>query len=122
MGREKDVQTGPGKRVLTVFPDLSREPVGALVKQGCDIVVQRVHVLHQPLVGLVVHLTEQGQRRQRRQRRVRLGLTSSQGPERGRRLVSAVGTALLRRPLCLPALSACALGPRLSSRGPVAPP
>lgn len=54
---------GWGKRVLTVFPDLCRQPVCALVEQGCDVVIQRVHVFHQPLVGLVVDLNEIGQRR-----------------------------------------------------------
>ena len=54
---------GRGKRVLTVFPDLCRQPVCALVEQGCDVVIQRVHVFHQPLVGLVVDLNEIGQRR-----------------------------------------------------------
>lgn len=56
--------TGPGEAcVLTVFPDLCRQPVCALVEQGCDVVIQRVHVFHQPLIGLVVNLNEIGQRR-----------------------------------------------------------
>jgi hypothetical protein len=53
--------TGLRKRVLTIFPDLSCQPVCALVKQGCHVVIQWVHVLHQPLVGLVVDLSGVGE-------------------------------------------------------------
>lgn len=40
----------------TILPQLGDELVGGLVEQRGDVVVQGVHVLHEPLVGLVVHL------------------------------------------------------------------
>ena len=42
--------------VLTVFPELRDKLVGGLVEQSGDVVIQRVHVLHQPLIGFVVYL------------------------------------------------------------------
>ena len=41
---------------LTVFPELRHKLVSGLVEQRSNIIVQRVHVLHQPLICFVVHL------------------------------------------------------------------
>lgn len=41
---------------LTIFPELRNKLVSGLVEQRGHVVIERVHVLHQPLVGLVVHL------------------------------------------------------------------
>jgi len=41
---------------LTLSPQLRDEVVGGLVEERRHVVVQGVHVLHQPVVGLVVHL------------------------------------------------------------------
>lgn len=42
--------------LLTVLPELRDKLVCGLVEQSGHIIVQGVHVLHQPLVCLVVHL------------------------------------------------------------------
>ena len=41
---------------LTVLPQFRHKLVSGLVEERGHVVVQRVHVLHQPLVCLVVHL------------------------------------------------------------------
>lgn len=41
---------------LTVLPELRHKLVSGLVEQCSHVVIQGVHVLHQPLVCLVVHL------------------------------------------------------------------
>ena len=42
-------------RRLTIFPDLARELIVGRLQQGYDVVVQWIHVLHQPLFGRVFH-------------------------------------------------------------------
>lgn len=41
---------------LTVFPELSHKLVSRLVQQCGHIVIQGVHVLHQPFISFIVHL------------------------------------------------------------------
>lgn len=41
---------------LTVLPQLRDEFISRLVKQRGDVIVQRIHVLHQPLISFVIHL------------------------------------------------------------------
>lgn len=41
---------------LTILPQLRDKLVSGQVEQCCYVIIQGVHVLHQPLVGLVVHL------------------------------------------------------------------
>lgn len=41
---------------LTVLPKFPHKLVSGLMQERGDVVVQRVHVLHQPLVRFVVHL------------------------------------------------------------------
>ena len=41
---------------LTVSPDVTDERIGGVVEQIGDVVVQRIHVLHQPLIGGIVDL------------------------------------------------------------------
>lgn len=50
MGRQGE---GQGR---TILPQLRDKLVRGLVQQCGDVVVQRVHVLHQPLIGFVIHL------------------------------------------------------------------
>jgi hypothetical protein len=42
----------------TVFPNLSRENVTGGLKKSNDVVVQRVHVFHEPLIGGIIDLRE----------------------------------------------------------------
>ena len=50
-----------GSRALTddlcILPDEVDEGVGGVLEESNDILVERVHVLHQPLVGRVIHAT-----------------------------------------------------------------
>lgn len=41
---------------LTILPELRDKFVSGGIEQSGHIVIQGVHVLHQPLIGLVVHL------------------------------------------------------------------
>lgn len=41
---------------LTIFPEILDKRVGRAVKQCYDVVVERVHVLCQPIISIVVHL------------------------------------------------------------------
>ena len=47
--REDDIK-------LTIFPDRSHVVGGRLLKQRYNVLVQRVHVLEEPLVAVIVHL------------------------------------------------------------------
>ena len=42
--------------LLTIFPYFARERVARRLQQCNNVVVQRVHVLHKPLLGRVVNL------------------------------------------------------------------
>lgn len=41
---------------LTVFPEVLDEAAGGVVQQGGHVVVQRIHVLRQPISCIIVHL------------------------------------------------------------------
>ena len=42
--------------LLTILPDAGDKVVGGALHDGHDVLIQGVHVLHQPLVSRVVHL------------------------------------------------------------------
>lgn len=44
---------------LTVFPQILNEGTGGVVEQSCYVVIQRVHVLCQPVGGIIVNLESQ---------------------------------------------------------------
>ena len=56
-GRSHWRQGAEGKE-RTILPQLRDELVGGLVQKRGDIVVQGVHVFHQPLISFVIHLEE----------------------------------------------------------------
>lgn len=57
--RDSSVTTATGAlSKLTILPELRDKSVRGLVEQRGHVVVQGVHVLHQPLICFVVHLTD----------------------------------------------------------------
>lgn len=41
---------------LTVLPELSHKLVSRLVQQRGHVVIQGIHVLHQPFISFIIHL------------------------------------------------------------------
>lgn len=55
---------------LTVFPEVLDEGAGGVVEQSRHVVIQRIHVLSQPVGCVVIHL--EGERKQKTSLRVLL--------------------------------------------------